>query len=500
MANRVNLFSKYYFNYFSPRYLIIGELIGSQKGFCYSGVYQTFDVTVNVVAQHTPGFKSKTKKISKYQQTAYVVCFFLIFTLARYRRFPNVVMQFGACIDKQGTLFLVSETTSRGNLADVLYRETVSTSKVLRIARDIAFGLHQLHSNNIVHRNLKMKNVVLKQSWKAKILSDYTSSLSVMSPAEVIITSKFCGTIKYSSPEILKEHFSDCPVHSYPYSSKVDIYAFGVLFWEILTNQKAFKRPKEYLGKAGLARYVLAGNRPPVEHTSKLVLDFFSCCWHESPQQRPSFDHILSIFDRLILHIECPDKIGRKLVKQLWRQDIPLVPVSSVIDAFSKCCSLSNDVLTSKKTNYSSYLSTILNMRAKTQNQVSKKQFCRMIGWFGPIDKHQGSLAFFGRIKDFRCRSFCVLEPDPNFPNLLGRGKFLVSPSPKRVGEFVLSYIHNRTHQLHHEYIYNHDGLLYITFSFEKTKRHRLHGWSEAKSLFRKYIPGIGKPDRWALS
>lgn len=62
---------------------------------------------------------------------------------------------------------------------------------------------------------------------------------------------RFGGNVKYSAPEILRARFTDS-VTIFPYGEKTDVYSYGLMFWEILTLQTLYNRPREYKGKVFL--------------------------------------------------------------------------------------------------------------------------------------------------------------------------------------------------------------------------------------------------------
>lgn len=91
------------------------------------------------------------------------------------------------------------------------------------------------------------------------------------------------GTPRYMAPEIARsEHL---------YDLSVDIYSFGVLLWQLLTNRLPYKNFTEI--KHFLIKVAFGGKRPPLKHIrEKKLRNLCNSCWSENAQERPSFSVI----------------------------------------------------------------------------------------------------------------------------------------------------------------------------------------------------------------
>jgi hypothetical protein len=98
----------------------------------------------------------------------------------------------------------------------------------VNIAHDIALALVYLHSNGLIHRDLTGNNVLMIAGIRAKITDFGMSKLATVNPRMTALT--LCpGNVLYMSPEALDEAKS--------YTSKLDIFSFGVIVVQILTRQ-----------------------------------------------------------------------------------------------------------------------------------------------------------------------------------------------------------------------------------------------------------------------
>ena len=161
---------------------------------------------------------------------------------------PNVVMLMGACLNPLNQVVIVTEYLSRGNLKDCL-NDVKSLTTRLKIGADVAAGLGWLHAHNIVHRDLKLANLLVRvthrrvmraldwhacwqvaDDWTVKI-SDFGLSLHL---TKDLVCRGFKGNVKYSPPEILRARY-DKTISIYPYSEKTDVYRYGVCYLQVFS-------------------------------------------------------------------------------------------------------------------------------------------------------------------------------------------------------------------------------------------------------------------------
>ncbi|KAH0787803.1 TKL family protein kinase [Histomonas meleagridis] len=162
-------------------------------------------------------------------------------------------------------------------------------------AYDIARAMQYLHSRHISHRDLKSLNVLLDSNLKVKVC-DF--GFSRFSDETHLMTSNL-GTIHWMAPELL--------IPGNMYTSKVDVYAYGILLWELVTCQKP------YLGlDTHDIIYEVSHNdlRPIIpKDLNPLYADLIIRCWDRDPDIRPTFDEIVKLFRTKLITLNDADKV-----------------------------------------------------------------------------------------------------------------------------------------------------------------------------------------------
>ncbi|CAI8032244.1 Dual specificity protein kinase shkC, partial [Geodia barretti] len=145
-------------------------------------------------------------------------------------RHPNVVQYLGTYTDPDTRLPVLLMELCDESLTAFLERSPgpLSYHTQVNMAHDIALALVYLHSNGLIHRDLTGNNVLMIAGIRAKITDFGMSKLATVNPRMTALT--LCpGNVLYMSPEALDEAKS--------YTSKLDVFSFGVIVVQILTRQ-----------------------------------------------------------------------------------------------------------------------------------------------------------------------------------------------------------------------------------------------------------------------
>jgi len=195
-------------------------------------------------------------------------------------RHPNIVQFIGICNDKEAGLHIVTEFVKAGDLRKFLKREDVEMGWKLRIkiAMDIAAAMTYVHSRNIIHRDLKSKNLLVDESWRVKVC-DF--GLARTNAANRPMT--LCGTDDWMAPEVIL---------GMQYNQKADVFSFGIVLCEIITRKKISlemqRSPMDAFGMDVAKFKQLIPEDCPLDF-AVLALE---CCAYD-PEDRPTFKDII---------------------------------------------------------------------------------------------------------------------------------------------------------------------------------------------------------------
>jgi predicted Ser/Thr protein kinase len=129
-----------------------------------------------------------------------------------------------------GSAFLTMPLIRGGTLRDILNRGPMDALTAWRYLREVGDGLRHAHDAGIVHRDLKPTNVLIHQDGRA-MLADFGLARGAGQPTHLTTIGLAIGTPGYMAPEQVMGHDVD---------RRADIYAMGVLTFEMLTGRLPF--------------------------------------------------------------------------------------------------------------------------------------------------------------------------------------------------------------------------------------------------------------------
>ncbi|KAI9141003.1 kinase-like domain-containing protein [Paraphysoderma sedebokerense] len=194
-------------------------------------------------------------------------------------------------------LYLVTEFAESGDLYELIQSrkgKLFSESTIMTWFVQLCWGLGAVHDSQLLHRDIKTKNIFLSNSNRRIILGDFGIAKLLQHPQEFART--VIGTPYYLSPEICK---------NIPYNSKSDVWALGCVLYEICTLQHPFngKSMDELVGNIICRRQ----HDIPSRYSPELI-NLVNQMLDKDPRLRPSVSDIL-----------------RKPFMQLWVQKVECI-------------------------------------------------------------------------------------------------------------------------------------------------------------------------------
>uniref|UniRef100_A0A3B5LYB1 Ankyrin repeat and kinase domain containing 1 n=1 Tax=Xiphophorus couchianus TaxID=32473 RepID=A0A3B5LYB1_9TELE len=200
-------------------------------------------------------------------------------------KFKYILSIYGVCSDATA---VVMEYMSNGSLNNLLASHNFMWQKKFQMIHEISMAMNFLHSTKppLLHLNLKTSNILLDDHLHVKV-SDFglVHWEDGMCKATFMERLTARGNINYIPPEVFTE-CSDSP------GTAFDVYSFGIVIWEILTQQK----PYTGCSVTKVLLQVSKGKRPCLEMIPEKrpeecdeLICIMQQCWDKNPQMRPLF-------------------------------------------------------------------------------------------------------------------------------------------------------------------------------------------------------------------
>nr|XP_054506942.1 serine/threonine-protein kinase PAK 3-like [Agelaius phoeniceus] len=199
--------------------------------------------------------------------------------LLKDKKNPNIVNSLDSFL-VDGDLWLVMEYMDGGTLQDVVRQTRMAEGEMAAVSRECLQGLDFLHSNRVIHRDLKSSNILLGMDGSVR-LADF--GLCAQLSPEQDQRSSMVGTAHWMAPEVVTRS---------PYGPKVDIWSFGIVTIEMVEGE-----PPYFRETAAMARALIRQNGTPQlqepRRLSALLRDFLECSLEPDEERRWAAQELL---------------------------------------------------------------------------------------------------------------------------------------------------------------------------------------------------------------
>ena len=226
-------------------------------------------------------------------------------------RHGNLVSLIGYC-DEGKDMCLIYEFMPNGTLEDHLHKDDTELSWLqrLNICIGAARGLDYLHTgtstqHGVIHRDVKFSNILLDANFAAKISDFGLAKVGPINQTRTYVSTGVKGTFGYMDP---------CYFNSGKLTRKSDVYAFGVVLFEVLCGKRAVD-PSLDEDQWSLAAWAqdqikdgklnqIIDSRLVGQISKKCLKEFarIAChCLRDQPKQRPTMAEVVVRLDSILL-------------------------------------------------------------------------------------------------------------------------------------------------------------------------------------------------------
>ena len=256
-----------------------GEVYLTQKGKS-SKLYAT---------KRIPCSKLSSKDFAKYLDNE--------IKIMRQLQHENII-KFQDCYKTENNIYIIMDYINGGSLSEFLSKYKLKhghpfpQKMIQHFIKQIVQGLIYIHSKGIIHRDIKLENILIKFPFDNTSIDENNYTLSKVKiidfglATQSSLAKSLVGSPIYMDPNILKKYNKSGGIEKFKlYDKKADIWSLGAITYEMLTGENVFKASSlpELLNKVQKGDYYLE-----VKNLSNEILSFLNGMLQNDPKKRAS--------------------------------------------------------------------------------------------------------------------------------------------------------------------------------------------------------------------
>ncbi|XP_067302630.1 protein-tyrosine kinase 6b [Pseudorasbora parva] len=240
-------------------------------------------------------WKNHTKvaiKILKNNDALVQKDFYLEVQIMKRLRHRHLISLFAVCTSS-APFYIITELIEKGDLLNFLRSQegkVLDIESLIDMAAQVADGMAYLETHNSIHRDLAARNVLVGEGYVCKI-ADFGLARVIKEPFYISDEKKI--PYKWTAPEAIGHG---------RYSSKSDVWSFGILLYEIVTYGAV-----PYPGVVTSEVYRLVTEEhyrmPSPTNCPQVIYNIMRSCWRAEPEDRPTFEvlrHELEMYQGIL--------------------------------------------------------------------------------------------------------------------------------------------------------------------------------------------------------
>lgn len=266
------------------------RLGGGQYGDVYEAIWKRYNKTVAVKT-----LKEDTMALKDFLEEAAIM---------KEMKHPNLVQLLGVCT-REPPFYIVTEFMPQGNLLDFMRssnKDDIGATILMYMATQIASGMAYLEARSFIHRDLAARNCLVGDNHLVKVADFGLARLMKDDTYTAHAGAKF--PIKWTAPEGLAFN---------RFSTRSDVWAFGVLLWELATFGMSPYPGVELTEVYHLLERGYRMDRPA--NCPASVYELMMRCWQWDPKDRPTFKEIHNALEHMFEKSSISEEIEKELDK-----------------------------------------------------------------------------------------------------------------------------------------------------------------------------------------